>query len=239
MPQLFGWQDQGIAFDLAVHMGTLFAVLTYFWRDTFTLCRASVDICTLTFDTPDARLALKLICSTIPVVFLGLMVADFIATDARNLMLLGITSILFGLLLGYFDWKPQNRLTDISQITFKEAWVFGLFQAIALIPGTSRSGITITAGLMLGANRATATRYGSLMAIPVTFLAAIYGIAHNFDGALNWQNDWRLFVEAMMLTAITAFICLHFMMRYLTRTGYWPFVIYRLIMGTVLIYLAL
>lgn len=240
MPRLMGWADQGVIFDIAVHVGTLFAVMIYFKRDTVTLFRGYYDFFTLQWGTDDAKLLLKLVYATIPLIIFALFVKDFVTEGGRSLIVLGGASIIFGVLLGYADRLPSKcvKITSLDAITAKNAWVFGLFQALAVIPGTSRSGICMTAGRMLGCDRATANHFGTLMAIPVITIAALFSITDMTITDINWLTEWRTLTIAAGLAFLTALGGIHILMTWVSRIGYTPFVIYRIILGAFLLWLA-
>ncbi|MCJ8275093.1 MAG: undecaprenyl-diphosphate phosphatase, partial [Psychrosphaera sp.] len=167
--QLLGWTNQGLAFDVATHVGTLFAVLLYFRQDVYQLTTAWFESLRGK-KSSNSNLAWCIILGTIPAGLAGLLLKDYIEIYTRNISVIATTTIIFGLLLGWAD-KYAKQTLIIEQITFKNALVIGLAQAMALIPGTSRSGITMTAGLMLGLDRQSAARFSFLLSIPIIVLA--------------------------------------------------------------------
>ncbi len=240
MPKLFGWADQGIVFDIAVHLGTLFAVLIYFKHETFILLRAMADIITGAYNTNEAKLAWKLVIATIPLLVFALFVKDFVETGGRHFAVLGITSIVFGLLLWWADRMPEKNTTkkNIEKILLKDAAIFGVFQALAIIPGTSRSGICMTAGRFIGCNRQTSSHFATLMAIPTIMIIFLYSIT-KIDGALfNWAEDWHVLGLGIVLSFCVALGAIHILMTWVSRVGYWPFVIYRVLLGSILLVFA-
>ena len=227
--QLLGWPDQGLAFDVAVHLGSLLAVCTYFRKELqliFTGCLAQV------FQgqaNEHSRLGWLLIFSTFPVALAGLLFDDFIENNLRSILVIAITTIVFGLLLGLVDKKGAQKLT-IEHMNWRAAMLIGLAQAVALIPGTSRSGITITAALALGYDRQSAARFSFLLAIPVILLSGGYkGL--QLIGEANNSLVWNDILLGVGLSALTAFICIHFFLALVNRIGMMPFVWYRLILG--------
>jgi undecaprenyl-diphosphatase len=169
---LLGWKDQGLGFDVATHVGTLLAVLLYFKKDVVELTIAW--FASLKGNkSAQSNLAWCIIIGTIPAGLAGLLLKDFIEIYARSVTVIAATTIVFGLLLGWAD-KYATQTKVIDQITFKNALLIGLAQAMALIPGTSRSGITMTVGLMLGFDRQSAARFSFLLSIPIIVLAGGY-----------------------------------------------------------------
>jgi len=233
VPDLFGWPDQGLAFDVAVHVGSLAAVIWYFRKEVANML---VDFfASLPSDgesTPDSRLAWMIIISTIPVVIFGLLMKTVVATDLRSPLVIAITTILFGLVLWWFD-ASGKRQRDEYTITWKDALIVGLMQAIAIIPGTSRSGITMAAGLMLGLTRQAASRYSFLLAIPTILMSGgLVTIDLIRDSA---AVDWAALSFGALLSFLAAWACIHFFLKLIEQIGMFPFVIYRLLLGCLIL----
>ena len=233
VPVLTNWPDQGLAFDVAVHAGTLTAVVLYFRKE---LARMLVEWFS-SFKgrlTPDARLAWAVLLGTIPVGLAGLVFKGVIETELRSPMVIAMATILFGLLLWYAD-RTGKRSKDEYGLSLCDVLVIGLAQALALIPGTSRSGITITAALMLGLNRKAAARFSFLLSIPVIFLA---GMLETMDylSAASIEDAQPLLIGAL-ISAVSAYTCIHYFLKLLDRIGMMPFVAYRLVLGGVLVVL--
>jgi undecaprenyl-diphosphatase len=229
--QLLGWNDQGLAFDVAVHVGTLLAVLLYFRKDVVELIIAW--FASLKGNkSANSNLAWCIILGTIPAALVGLLLKDFIEVYARSITVIATTTIVFGLLLGYAD-KYASQTKIIDQITFKNALIIGLAQAMALIPGTSRSGITMTAGLMLGFDRQSAARFSFLLSIPIIVLAGSYQGLKLATG--DEAVAWNAIIYGTILSFISAYACIHYFLLWIERVGMKPFVIYRLLLGLILI----
>ncbi|MBQ0720020.1 MAG: undecaprenyl-diphosphate phosphatase [Gammaproteobacteria bacterium] len=226
--QLLGWTDQGLAFDVAVHIGSLLAVCTYFRRELqliISSCWAQLLGGQL---NEHSRLGWFLMFGTIPVGLAGLLFDDFIENNLRSIAVIALTTIIFGLLLGLVDKKGTHQLT-MEQMSWRSAMLIGLSQALALIPGTSRSGITITAALALGYDRQSAARFSFLLAIPVIILSGGYkGL--QLVGEHN-TVAWNDIFLGIGLSALTAFACIHFFLALVNRIGMMPFVWYRLALG--------
>ncbi|MEX5728165.1 undecaprenyl-diphosphatase [Rhodovulum iodosum] len=236
LPNLTGLADQGLVIDVAVHVGTLGAVILYFWSDVARAAGGLVRLLRGQIDTPGAFLALCLIVATIPVMALGLAIKLAGFDEAmRSTAVIGWTMLIFGLVLYWFDARsPQTRAAPAW--TLKHAVIMGLWQAIALIPGTSRSGITITGARALGYAREDAARLAMLMSIP-TILAS--GVLLGADVAVTADmSAARDGAIAAVFAFLSALLALAVMMR-LTRTvSFLPYVIYRVILGLVLLGIA-
>lgn len=228
--EVLGWPDQGLAFDVAVHVGTLAAVVLYFRKEIGEIIVGGFQTLGGNFSNPAGKLAWMIVIATIPAGLAGLAFNDFIEANLRSSIVIATTTILFGILLGFADLK-KNITKDIYQIGIMAALVIGCAQALALIPGTSRSGITITAALMLGFSRDSAARFSFLMSIPIILLSG------GFKGLdlIGQQIDWLALVVGVAVSAISAYICIHYFLSFINRLGMMPFVYYRLVLGLGLI----
>ncbi len=234
--QLLGWEDQGLAFDVAVHVGTLLAIVGYFRREVFDLSRAwATSVVTRKLDA-HARLAWLIILATLPAGLCGLVFNDFISTHLRSTAVIASTTIMFGLLLWLADVKGSRQL-PLASLSIKAALIVGLSQALALIPGTSRSGITMTAALLLGYTRDAAARFSFLLSIPLIAAAGLLKTKELLETGTD--NDWLMVAVGTGVAFVSAFSCIHLFLRFLERIGFAPFVIYRLLLGGVLIMLIL
>ena len=231
VPYLTGWPDQGIAFDVAVHVGTLVAVVLYFRKEIRRMFSAWL-VSLHGKHTEDSKLAWAVLVATLPAGLAGLLFEGFISANMRTTLVIAATTISFGLLLWYADWSGERRRDEYS-LTLKDILIIGCAQAVALIPGTSRSGIPITAGLLLGLTAPAAARFSFLLSIPVILLA---GGMETVD-YLQVANlgDMKDLIYGALISAFSAYLCIHFFLMLLERTGMTPFVIYRLILGVVLL----
>lgn len=226
--QLLGWEDQGQAFDIAVHVGTLFAVLIYFRQDVIDILSAWFKSCVGKGHTQESKLGWYIILATIPAGVVAGIAKDFIEANTRGAAVIATTTILFGLALWYADVKAKEN-KNIFDVKWRSALLIGLAQAVALIPGTSRSGITITAGLLLGLDKKSAARFSFLMSIPVIGgLGLVMIIKLILD---NVQVDWNALILGTILSFISAYTCIFLFLKFIERMGMLPFVIYRLILG--------
>ena len=228
---LFNYPDQGLAFDVAVHVGTLSAVLWYLRDDVRNITGAWFMHCFRGTATPESRLGWMIIVATIPAGIAGLLLDDFIEANLRSVAVIATTTIFFGLLLGIAD-KYSRRQKRMDAMGWKTAIAVGFAQALALIPGTSRSGITMTAALAMGLDRVSAARFSFLLSIPVILLSGSYkGLELLTAG--NPVNWWEIGL-GILLSAVFAYVCIHLFLSWINRLGMMPFVWYRLILGTVL-----
>ncbi|WP_209598915.1 undecaprenyl-diphosphate phosphatase [Ruegeria sp. HKCCSP351] len=236
LPNLSGLQDQGQAIDIAVHVGTLGAVVLYFWTDVKQALAGVPRALTGRTDTPQARLALGLIIATLPTVIAGLILHLTGLSEAmRSITVIGWTMLGFGLLLYWIDQKgPQTK--EANDWGIRDAFVMGLWQVLALIPGTSRSGITITGARQLGYTRADGARIAMLMSIP-TILASGTLLALDVirDADAQLARDGAI---AATFAFVSALLALSLMMRLLRSVSFTPYVIYRVILGAALLYMA-
>lgn len=236
LPGLSGMTDQGQAIDVAVHVGTLAAVIIYFRSEVLMAVRGSIGLLRGRADTADARLAYSLLIATVPVVIAGYILhATGLDVMMRSVAVIGWAMLLFGIVLYWADQRGEDT-QQIGDFRLKHAIILGLWQAIALIPGTSRSGITITGGRLLGYGRDAAARISMLMSIP-TILAS--GVILGADVAA--EGNFHLAQEAAIAAAfscVAAIAALWVMMRLLKSVSFTPYVIYRVVLGVILLWVA-
>ena len=238
LPVLVGWPDQGLAFDVAVHVGTLAAVLAYFRRELARMVRSCHRALHTGVADADARLAGLIVLGTAPVVSVGLLldgVGSLDATGAGSLLrgaaVIASTTVGFALLLWWADRKG-SRTRDESSLNWRDALLVGAAQVLALIPGTSRSGITITAALALGFERRAAARYSFLLSIPVIAAAGLRSAAAAFE--TPQATDWAALFQGAAVSAVSAWLTVHLFLKLMERIGLLPFVLYRLVLGALL-----
>ncbi len=235
LPAVMDWRDQGLAFDVAVHVGTLSAVVAYFRKEVVTITRDWIASLVQRQTVGDSRLAWAVGFGTVPVGLVGLFFGDNIEAHLRSIWVIAITTIAFGVLLGWAD-VTGKRNRDEHTIKWRDMVIIGCAQALALIPGTSRSGITITAALMMGLTREAAARFSFLLSIPVILLA---GGLKSLDLVRGESAvDWATMASGAVLSGVCAYLCIHFFLKLLERVGMMPFVAYRLVLGGVLLWLA-
>ena len=236
LPSFTNFPDQGLLIDVSVHVGTLLAVIIYFFRDSLSILKGFSDLATGNRHSVPAQLTKFLIWATIPVIILGLILKITDIIDLlRNIKVIGWTMIIFGIFLYLADRFSFSKKINLNY-SIKDALIMGLWQSAALIPGTSRSGATITAARILGYKRKSAARIAMLMSIP-TILASgsleIIDVWHKAD--FNHFNDA---VIVICLSFIFAFLTLTIMMRLLNSISFTPYVIYRILLGVLLLAIA-
>jgi undecaprenyl-diphosphatase len=254
VPWLFGWDEPGLAFDAALHLGTLLAVFFYFWRDLLAMLRAvptalSRPISLLTGDPladdadgtgicreRDARLALLLILGSIPGGIVGVLaqrrLEGFFHDDSErpfSIVVIVALLVVFGLLLWWADRAAVHR-RRIASLTVRDTVIIGAAQALALMPGVSRSGSTLTAGLFLGLRRADAARFSFLLGTPLVILAGLKGLADILDANPSGSEITTMLV-GIIFSAVSGFAAISILLRYLQRSNASVFVIYRLVAG--------
>ncbi len=232
-PYLFGFADQGLAFDVAVHLGSLLAVVTYFRRDLLLILRDwGRSLPPRAPATRHSRMGWLVILGTVPVVIGGALMKGLVETDLRAPLVIAFTTAVFGLLLWWADLRAPRR-RDETTLTLRDALLIGASQILALVPGTSRSGITMTTGLLLGLTRAAAARFSFLLAIPTILMSAGLVTKDLVESAA--PVDWYALAQGVLFSALAAYACIHYFLRFIERIGMWPFVLYRLVLSGVIL----
>ena len=235
-PELFGWQDPGAAFDAIIQLGTVAAVLVYFRRDIVQLLRSWVDGLQRRepLGTTESRLAWFVLVGTLPVVVLGFVFKHAIETSLRSLYVIAGSMIVLALLLAAAEWTARHarRLEDM---TWRDGWVIGFWQALALIPGSSRSGTTLTGGLWRGLRREDAARYSFLLSIPATTAAGLFELRHLRHASIPFTGTELVVAGAVAF--VSGMLAIGGLLRYLRTRTTLVFVVYRLVLGTVLLVL--
>jgi undecaprenyl-diphosphatase len=222
---LLDWPDQGLAFDVAVHVGTLVAVLLYYRDDLLRMARSWLASLTGAGANDDSRLVWYLGLATIPAGLVGLVAGDFIEANLRNLPVIASTTLVFGLLLGVADRRAPAQGAGKS-ISLYAALLIGIAQAFAPVPGVSRSGVTMTAALLLGMSRQASARFSFLLSIPI--IASAGALKASELAASGAAVVWWPLVLGAALSALTAYLCIALFLRLLDRVGLMPFVYYRI-----------
>jgi undecaprenyl-diphosphatase len=230
----FGWPYQGLTFDLALHFGTLSAVVIYYWRD---LLRIAIAVGNRAQDADTLmhrRLGWGLALGTVPALIVGGLMSrnDAFVESLRIPWLMAGNLIVFGLLLWWAD-RRSRRNREVASVDLRAAVWIGCAQALALIPGVSRSGITISAGLALGLTRVDAARYTFLLSVPITAAAAAHGAWQLLKSSEHLEVSQ--FVIGAAFAAVAGVACIHFLLGFLRRVGIWPFVVYRIALGTLVL----
>ena len=241
VPALFGWDDPGASFTAVIQLGTMAAVVLYFWSDLWRITTAwlgSLRNATRRRD-PDARMGWYLIVATIPIGILGLVFKDQIKTGARNLWLIAVALIVLGLVLGVAEAVGQRRKT-IGDLDTRDGVAVGLAQSMALVPGVSRSGATISAGLFLGYRREDAARFSFLLSIPAVVLSGLFELKDIGEKAAPGTAASPGAVPTLVATVISftvGYAAIAWLLRYLVRHSVYVFVAYRVALGLLLVVL--
>ncbi len=234
VPYVTGWADQGLLLDVAVHVGTLGAVMIYFWRDVLAMLRGALNVLRRRIDA-DARLLLLVVAATIPVIVAGVVLKALMPEGIRSIAVIGWMTLVFGVVLWVAD-RFGGTLGRLCELRLGPALLIGLAQCLALIPGTSRSGITMTAARALGFERTEAARFALLLSMPaIAGAGLLQGLELYELGDAAVTGD-AVFAAALAL--VSALVAITLMMAWLRRATFTPFAIYRVILGAVLLILA-
>lgn len=233
VPAILGWEDPGAAFTAVIQLGTEAAVLIYFRRDLWQIATTWLD----SLRNParrselNARMGWYLIAATIPIGILGLVFEEQIENAARNLWLVGSTLILFGIVLGIAD-NVGSRRRDVGELSFRDGVLIGFAQSLALIPGVSRSGATISAGLFLGLNRPAAARFSFLLAIPAVVASGLFQLYGILSGEEAVGEPIGNVIVATLIAFVVGYAVIAWLLRYVSNNSYAIFVGYRLLLGS-------
>ncbi|MEZ5759457.1 MAG: undecaprenyl-diphosphate phosphatase [Emcibacteraceae bacterium] len=239
VPLLSDWPDQGVMMDVGVHVGTLGAVILYFRKDVWRLLHAFIQMLLLKkdYNRSERTMMLAIILATVPVIiFGGLFSAIGLIDNLRCMEVIGWTSIIFGILLYWYDTKSPVKI-NLSGLKYGHALIIGLAQVLALIPGTSRSGITMTAARALGFSRTTAAHFSMLLSIPTILAAATLLLIELFTGDQQPAVSLSELLWGAGLSFISALLAITFLMKWLQKSSMTPFVFYRVGLGLFLLYL--
>ncbi|MGB4044224.1 MAG: undecaprenyl-diphosphatase UppP [Thermacetogeniaceae bacterium] len=231
VPWFFNWLDPGLTFDIALHIGTLIAVIAYFWRDWVKLIMGAFQ----GTKSKEGRLFWYLVLATIPGAIMGLLLEEKAETVFRNPVLIAVMLIVLGVILYWADRKGR-KLTDVNNISLGQSLMIGISQALAIIPGVSRSGITMTTGLLLGLTREGAARFSFLLSAPVIFGAGLIKVPDILanPGMINTP-----FLIGMLVSALSGAASIGFLLKYVQKKDFLPFVWYRFLLGSVVLLVAL
>lgn len=238
VPVLLGWGDPGVAFTAIIQLGSIAAVLWYFWGDLSKITTGAIAaIKKKNYKSYDLRLAIGIVIGTIPIVFFGLLIKalipDFDRSPIRSLAAIAIASIAMSLLLGLAE-QIGKRKRDFEHITLKDGIVMGIAQAAALIPGVSRSGSTLTAGLFIGLERAAAARFSFLLGIPAITIAGIVELKDALETGISSDGIVTI-VVGVISAAIFSYLAIAWLLRFLQTQNTWIFVWYRLAFGAAIL----
>jgi len=238
VPELLGWSDPGTEFSAVIQLGTLVAVLLFLRKDVVQLSSAALESLwhRNLFETPESKMAWSIAVGTIPVVVLGLVFKDFIKNEARELWVIGTALIVLAIFL-YLAERLSSRSRDIKQLSFLQIQLIGLTQALALIPGCSRSGSTIMGGLMVGLNREAAARFSFLLGLPAIFGSGLYELKELMEIGIS-SDQYINLILGILAAFVVGYLSIELLLRFLRNHGTLVFVIYRIVLGTgILIFL--
>ena len=224
LSEFLGEEDQGIIFDVGVHFGTLMAALVYFRSD---LQKMVVNLGSHKLLSQENSLTINLVIALIPILLAGFFLRDFVDLNLRNSQVIAYATIIFGILLYVAQFKETEG--GLGTLSMKKALIIGIFQCLALIPGTSRSGITITAGLLLGLRAREASRFSFLLAIPTIGAIALAELIR--VSSIDFTQSGIELSVALIISFLVAYISIDMFLRLIERIGFTPFVIYRLLLG--------
>lgn len=235
-PKFFGWEDPGAAYTAVLQIGTEVAVVLYFWRDIWQIATGWLRglVSADARDSQEWRMGWFVIIGSLPIIVIGLALKDFIESDFRNLWVIGSTLIVLGIVLGVAERVGRNA-KPIDELTWGHAVLFGLAQAAAVVPGVSRSGATISMGLFLGYERAAATRYAFLLAIPAVIGAGVFNLKE-IPGGEN-AYGWGPTIVGTIVSFLVGIAVIHWLLQYVSKNSYLPFVVYRIGLGSLVLVL--
>lgn len=228
---MFGWGDPGAAFSAIIQIGTELAVVIYFRKDLAQIFRNLKK----SFQdegfrqTSEAQTSISLVVGSLPILFIGFLLRDVIETDVRNLYLVASMLIIFGVVLLVVDRFPLRR--DNDALTIKSGLLIGLAQALALIPGVSRSGATISAGLALGYGRAQSARFAFLLAIPAVFASGLFELRYGLSGDIQWGST----LFATLISFVIGIVVIHWFLKFISRYSFKFFGWYRILVGSAIL----
>lgn len=230
LPAVMGWEDPGSAFTAAIQLGTMLAVVIFFWKDLVTICHGFLTAMKTEnrMDSPEFRQGLGIILGTIPILIVGYLMKDFISNEGRSLWIIAGSLIGMGLLLAVAE-RVGSQKRNLSDVRVSDGLWVGLWQVISLIPGSSRSGSTITGALFLGLDRAAAARYSFLLSIPSIVAAGVYSLYSSRKELLG--DDLVPMLIANVFSFVVGFISIKMLMNFLSTNRTTIFVVYRLILG--------
>ena len=233
VPMVFGWTDQGLVFDVAVHFGSLAAVCVYFRNDLAGLIRGGAELLGGNGKSPQSKMALCIMIGTVPAAITGLLFAGWIEANLRNPAVIVLTLSGYGVLMALADRFGRHQRI-IANVRLKDTIIIGIAQALALVPGTSRAGVTISAAMILGFQRQDAARFSFLLSAPIIMLATAFESSMLFvEGT---QIAWAQLAIGVSISAVVAYFSIDFFMRIVNAIGLLPFAIYRLGLAGVVLY---
>lgn len=231
LPWLMGWGDQGLEFDVALHLGTLIAVLSYYWKIWLRMGRAALNL--PGSDARDRTLLLYVVLATIPGVIAGKLLKHHAETVFRSPLLIAGTLSIMGIVLWLADSLVKNRTKTAHTVTLRDAFLIGCAQCFALVPGFSRSGTTMTAALVLGFRREEAAHFSFLLSVPITAGAVVLQSRDIIENKLYNELGFWIGIGS---AGIVGFLAIAFLVRFVSRNSFLPFAIYRVLVAAVIVF---
>jgi len=243
VPALVGWEDPGAAFTAVIQLGTLLAILTFFWKDVLRIALSLLRGLKSgkPFAELDARLGWMIVFGTVPIVVFGLVFKEAISTGLRSLYVMATSMILLALILALAEWALKRRIRNgialkkLEGVTFKDAILVGFAQAVALIPGSSRSGTTITCGLFVGLDRETAARFSFLLSLPSVLAAGIFELIEEREALFSMDIGLSTVIIATVVSGIVGYLSIKLLLDFLKKYTTYLFIYYRLVLGIILL----
>ena len=229
--QLTNWEDQGLFTDIAVHFGTLFAVIIYLRKDIYYFFTNIFQ-----FKIFEDQIIFKIILATLPAIILGYFIYDYVSLYFRSIQLIALSSIVFAIILFFAD-RVKMESKSWNRITYIEALIVGLFQVLAFIPGASRAGVTITGARLLGYDRLNAARFSMILSIPIILASMTLSLINVFKDEYVEVNFYQSF-SAAIIAFITALLSITFLMNFIKKFNFNIFIIYRILLGILILLFA-
>jgi undecaprenyl-diphosphatase len=237
IPSFFGWGDIGASYTAVIQVGTMIAIIIYFWKDMMNMVKSFyASIKSRDFNSKDTRLFLMIIFGTIPIVIFGFLLKDFIRNEFRNMYIVASSLIFFSIVLYIADIYTK-KLVTIDKLTYKDSLIVGCFQALALIPGASRSGSTISGSFFRNMTREDAARFSFLLSIPAILLSGTYEMFSQRKELLSGDSAILSLVIATVVSGVVGYWSIWFLLSYIKKHSMLVFVIYRIIFGILIIIL--
>lgn len=237
VPSFFGWEDIGASYTAVIQVGTMIAIILYFRTDLMNMIKAMLlSFKTKDFNSKDTRLLIMICLGTIPIVIFGYLLKDIIRHQFRNMYIIAASLIFFSIVL-YIADKFTKKKVDLQNISYKDGIIIGLFQAIALIPGASRSGSTISGAFFRNMTREDAARFSFLLSIPAVLLSGVFELFSQRDTLLRGENAVLSLVIATIVSGVVGYWSIWFLISYIKKHSMMLFVIYRIVFGILIIIL--
>lgn len=237
IPSFFGWGDIGASYTAVIQVGTMIAIILYFRSDLMNMTKAMLlSLKTKDFNSKDTRLLLMIIIGTIPIVIAGFLLKDLIRHQFRNMYIVAASLIFFSIILMIADRFTKKKV-DLSSITYKDGIIVGIFQAMALIPGASRSGSTISGAFFRNMTREDAARFSFLLSIPAVLLSGVYELFSQRATLLSGDSAILSLVIATVVSGVVGYWSIWFLLSYIKKHSMMLFVVYRVIFGILIIVL--